>query len=186
MEAFWKEKMEKNQTKYSFQNIISTVDALQVCSSNIDAEKADTEGRMSDFLADVTEAEIAGITLDVVKMNVYDVKQWNYKIDDASTGSTRSVNFGKESKAPSVVAVLFSQGKKYNSKGYNFVDATCWQDVITGGKNEDPLIALRDACKALIKEAKGVSPTEVEYLAGQINANREALVDRKNGLRIAA
>ena len=186
MEVFSEFKMEKNQTENIIQNINVTVDALQKCNDDAVDNKTETGFLVADFLAGVQEMESNDVTLDVVKMSIFDANKWNYKVDDASTGATRSVNFGKGCKAPSVISVLFSQGKKYNSKGYMFADAITWQDVVTGGKDDDPLIAIREACKDLIKAAKGVSPTEVEYLAGQINANREALEDRKNGLRIAA
>ena len=178
--------MEKNQTENIIQNINVTIDALQQC--NADAEDVKTEAGVlvADFLAGVQEMEGNDVTLDVVKMSIFDTNKWNYKVEDASTGATRSVNFGKGCKAPSVISVLFSQGKKYNSKGYMFADAITWQDVVTGGKDDDPLIALRDACKALIKAAKGVSPGEVEYLAGAIKVTEDALEDRKNGIRLAA
>ena len=178
--------MEKNQTENIIQNINVTIDALQQCNADAEDVKTETGVLVADFLAGVQEMESNDVTLDVVKMSIFDTNKWNYKVDDASTGATRSVNFGKGCKAPSVISVLFSQGKKYNSKGYMFADAITWQDVVTGGKDDDPLIALRDACKALIKAAKGVSPGEVEYLAGAIKVTEDALEDRKNGLRIAA
>ena len=180
--------MEKNQnpTENIIQNITSTVDALQRCNAVAEENSDDTEALVAMFLSDMQEMENSDVSIDVVKMSIFDVNKWNYKVEDASTGATRSVNFGKGCKAPNVISVLFSQGKKYVSKGYTFSCANTWQDVVKCGKDEDPLLALRDACKALIKAAKGVSPGEVEYLAGAIKVTEEALEDRKNGIRLAA
>ena len=167
-----------DNTETTIQNILNTVDELVITEINIEGEKTDREGLMDFMLGYFQDCETSDMSLDMVKLQVFDIRHWNYKVEDAATGAIRSVNFGKGAKAPNVVSVIFSQGKKYLEAGYAFSNAKCWEDVKNGGKSSDGLDKLRAVCKDYVKAHKAVSQGEIDYGVGALETLITALQDR--------
>ena len=136
-----------------------------------DANKA-KKGLMLEALTELQDMERANVSLSTVKVAIFEANKWNYKEEDATTGKQVIHNFGKGCTAPSVVSVMFSQAKAYESNGLKFANAINWQKVVEGGKSIDKLADVKAQIKLLVKAASSIEdiPAEVESLTATLKA----------------
>jgi len=130
------------------------------------------KGLMADALTELQAMERANVSLDMVKISIFETNKWNYKEENAITGKQVIHNFGKGCTAPSVVSVMFSQAKSYENNGLKFVNAINWQKVVEGGKSIDKLADVKAQVKLLVKAASSVedSPAEIESLTATLKS----------------
>ena len=130
------------------------------------------KGLMADALTELQAMERANVSLDMVKISIFETNKWNYKEENAITGKQIIHNFGKGCTAPSVVSVMFSQAKSYENNGLRFANAINWQKVVEGGKSIDKLADVKAQIKLLVKAASSIEdiPAEVESLTATLKA----------------
>ena len=120
------------------------------------------KGLMADALTELQAMERANVSLDMVKISIFEANKWNYKEENAITGKQVIHNFGKGCTAPGVVSTMFSQAKAYENNGLKFVNAINWQKVVEGGKTVDKLADVKAQWKLLIKAAVAIEDNSVE------------------------
>ena len=146
----------------------------QLADNSVTAKDASKlrKGLMAEFLTEFQAMERANVSLETVKMYVFEINGGNFNIEDATTGKITKHIFGKNCSAPPVISTAFSQGKSYQANGLKFVNAINWQKVVEGGKKVDKLADVKAQWKLLIKAASSVedSPAEVESLVATLKS----------------
>ena len=135
------------------------------------------KGLMAEFLTEFQAMERANVSLEAVKMYVFELNGWNFNIEDATTGKITKHIFGKNCSAPPVISTGFSQGKSYQANGLKFANAINWQKVVEGGKSIDKLADVKTQIKAMLKAASSIedSPAQIEQLVNTLKSITDGL-----------
>ena len=147
------------------EQVNASLTILTEASATMEAVKSNKTSALGLLLESFQNAEIEGLNVNQVKVEVFEANGWTYKVYDEIHDKMVTV---EGEKAPANVSTAFSEAKRAYIKYNSLAQFETWEDMRKACKDEDVLAHSKELFREICKEGKKLDRPFIEYIEGAL------------------